>query len=270
VPVSLAAVLTHWELEPSVIAGLLGACAVFAWLQRQPALAVSRGRQVSFGVGIVLLALALLSPLDELSDRYLLFAHMIQHLLLVLLVAPLLVRALPRPWAERLTVHPVIAFALFNGVFTLSHVQLWYEATLVYEPLHIVEHALYLVTGMINWLPVINPARERRLSEPLQMLYLFFETLPMFLVGSLLSLSDTAVYPFYLRAPRIASISAIEDQSLAGLLMWIGGSFFYLGALTLVFFRWADEETKQVPLPPQWERLGEGPPQPLHNGLRVG
>jgi cytochrome c oxidase assembly factor CtaG len=74
------------------------------------------------------------------------------------------------------------------------------------------------------------------------MLYLFLQTLPMFLVGALLSLSDTAIYAFYLRAPRIIPMSAVEDQSLAGLIMWIGGSFFYLGALTVVFFRWANRE----------------------------
>ncbi|HLY68026.1 MAG TPA: cytochrome c oxidase assembly protein [Chloroflexota bacterium] len=241
-PVTLGSVLTHWDLEPSVIAGLLLTVAVFCGLQRRADLAVSRARQAGFGVAIALLALALLSPLDELSDRYLLTAHMVQHLLLVLLVAPLLVLALPRPWGARLAINPVIAFALFNVVFALSHVQVWYEATLVHEPLHVLEHLAYLISGGINWLPVLNPAKERRLAYPAQMLYLFLETLPMFAVGSLLSLSDSAVYPFYLRAPRIAGISAIEDQSIAGLLMWIGGSFFYLGALTVVFFRWANRE----------------------------
>jgi putative membrane protein len=193
-------------------------------------------------VAILLLALALLSPLDELSDRYLLVAHMIQHLLLVLLVAPLLVRALPRPWAALIRVKPLLAFAAFNVVFAISHIPVWYEATLVHEPLHVLEHVLYLGTGMLNWLPVLTPVRERRLAEPMQMLYLFLETLPMFLVGSLLSLSDSVLYPSYLRAPRVAGIGALEDQSLAGLLMWIGGSFFYLGALTIVFFRWANRE----------------------------
>ncbi|HLG71162.1 MAG TPA: cytochrome c oxidase assembly protein [Chloroflexota bacterium] len=244
-PVTLSSVLTHWEIEPSIILGLVAVVAGFVWLQRQPRLAVSNGRRVCFGVAIVLLAVALLSPLDEISDRYLLVAHMIQHLLLVLLVAPLLVRALPRPWGERITIHPALAFASFNIVFAISHAPIWYEATLVHEPLHVVEHALYLGTGMLNWLPVLNPAKERRLAEPMQMLYLFFETLPMFVVGALLSLSDQAVYAFYLRAPRIAGISAVEDQSMAGLLMWIGSSFFYLGALTLVFFRWANREIGQ-------------------------
>ena len=260
--------LVHWNFEPSVILGLPGASVAFAFLQRQPGLATSRGRQACFGAALILLVVALLSPLDELSDRYLLIAHMIQHLLMVLLIAPLLMRAMPRPWGARLTINPVLAFGLFNGVFALSHVPLWYQTTLVYEPLHVLEHVLYLLTGIINWLPIVNPAYERRLAEPMQMLYLFFETLPMFLIGALLSLSDSAVYPLYLRAARIAGISAIEDQSLAGLLMWIGGSFFYLGALTLVFFRWANEETK-VPRPPQWERLGEGSSQFLHDGRGV-
>ncbi len=241
-PTTLAAVLTRWNPEPSVVVGLVAASVVFVWLQRRPDLAVSRGRQVCFGLGIVFLALTLLSPLDDLSDDYLLFAHMIQHLLLVLLIAPLLVRALPRPWASRIKINPVIAFAGFNIVFALSHVPLWYEATLEHESLLVVEHVLYVVTAMVNWLPILSPAQERRLPDAIQMLYLFLETLPMFIVGALLSLSDEAIYAFYLRAPRIISMSAVEDQSMAGLIMWIGGSFFYLGALTIVFFRWANRE----------------------------
>lgn len=264
-PITLAAVLTHWNFEPSIVLGLAALVGGFAWLQRQPALAVSRSRQVCFAVAVVLLVVALLSPLDEISDRYLLFAHMIQHLLLVLLIAPLLMRALPRSWGSRLVINPWLAFASFNLVFALSHVPMWYEATLVHEPLHVVEHVLYLATGMLNWLPIVNPDQERRLPEPLQLLYLFLETLPMFLVGALLALSDTAVYPFYLRAARLAGVGVIQDQSMAGLLMWIGGSFFYLGALTIVFFGWANREMDEPPISPKWENLGESAPSLLHN-----
>jgi putative membrane protein len=243
-PVTLWSVLTRWDFEPSVVIGLLLTLAAFVMLQRRPNLAVSRGRRVSFGIGMLLLAIALLSPLDDMSDRYLLTAHMVQHLLLVLLVAPLLVRALPAAWGERLALHPVLAFVLFNVVFAFSHFPAWYEATLDHESLHVIEHLAYLITGALNWLPVVNPALERRLQYPMQMLYLFLETLPMFLVGALLALNDSVVYPFYLRAPRIIGLAmtALEDQSLAGLIMWVGGSFFYLGALTIVFFKWANRE----------------------------
>ncbi|HVA24404.1 MAG TPA: cytochrome c oxidase assembly protein, partial [Chloroflexota bacterium] len=265
----LAAALTHWNFEPSIVFGLIAATLGFVWLQRRPDTAVSAGRRVCFGIAIGLLVLALLSPLDEIADRYLLFAHMIQHLLLVLLVAPLVVRAMPRTWGQRLAINPWLAFAGFNVVFALSHVPLWYEAALVHEPLHVVEHVAYLAAGIVNWLPIANPAAERRLPDAMQMLYLFFETLPMFVVGALLALSDSAIYSFYVSAPRLAGISAIEDQSIAGLLMWIGGSFFYLGALTLVFFRWANRDMNDAPLPPRWERLGEGVPNLLQNGHGV-
>lgn len=243
-PVTLASLLAHWDFEPSVVVGLLLAVAVFAGMQRRPELAVARGRQVSFAIGMTILAISLLSPLDEISDRYLLTAHMIQHLLLVLLVAPLLVRALPASWGRRLAMHPLFAFLLFNAVFTFSHVPGWYEATLEHQSLHVIEHLAYLITAALNWLPVLNPDVERRLQHPMQMLYLFLETLPMFLVGSLLALGDSVLYPLYLRAPRIIglTLTPVEDQSLAGLIMWVGGSFFYLGALTIVFFKWANRE----------------------------
>src|SRR5579864_7331362 len=166
-PVTLASILTHWDFEPSVVIGLLLVVAVFAGMQRRLGLAVTRGRQVSFAIGMIILAIALLSPLDAMSDRYLLTAHMIQHLLLVLLAAPLLVRALPASWGRRLAIHPVLAFALFNVVFAFSHVPGWYEATLEHESLHVVEHLAYLVTAALNWLPIVNPAVERRLQHPM-------------------------------------------------------------------------------------------------------
>ncbi|MDE3078393.1 MAG: cytochrome c oxidase assembly protein, partial [Chloroflexota bacterium] len=204
--------------------------------------AVTPGRQAGFGIAIVLLALALLSPLDELSDLYLLSAHMVQHLILVLAVAPLLVRAIPIPLGRRLKVHPLAAFLAFNFIFAVSHVPAWYEMTLQHEPVHVLEHLLYLGAGVINWLPVLNPARERRLNSGPSMLYLFAETLPMFAVGSIISLSRVELYAWYLRAAQISPLTRIQDQSVAGLIMWIGGSFFYLAALTVVFFRWANRE----------------------------
>src|SRR5207247_6145161 len=130
-PITLGALLTRWNFEPSVVVGLLALVGGFCWIQRQPSLGVSAGRRVSFGIAVGLLVIALLSPLDEISDEYLLLAHMIQHLVVVLLIAPLLVRALPVPWAARLRVHPVLAFGIFNVVFALSHVPVWYQATLV-------------------------------------------------------------------------------------------------------------------------------------------
>ena len=257
-PVSLSVVLTHWTFEPSIAAGLVAICVGYVWLRRQPRFEFTSDADTCFAAGMVLLAFGLVSPLDEISDKYLLTAHMIQHLLLVLVVAPLLARALPLAWAERLTLRPLPAFVLFNAVFVFSHFPVWYEATLVHEPLHVVEHVAYLAAGILNWLPVLSPAKERRLSQPLQMLYLFFETLPMFLVGALLALSDTAVYPFYLRAPRIVDMTAAQDQSMAGLIMWIGCSFFYLGALTIVFFAWANREIgleePALPLEDSWRQ----------------
>ncbi len=241
-PVTLSALLSRWELEPSVILGLVLLACGFAWLQRRPRYRVAAGRQASFYSAVAIVALALLSPLDVIGDGYLVFAHMVQHLLLVLLAAPLIARAIPTVWASKIRMSPVIAFTLFNTVFSLSHLEIWYQATLVHESLHILEHGLYIVTAILNWLPVVSAAEDRRLAPALQMLYLFAQTLPMFLVGSLLSLASEAIYPFYLRAPRIVPLTAVEDQSLAGLIMWIGGSVFYLGALTVVFFQWANRE----------------------------
>ncbi|HVA25492.1 MAG TPA: cytochrome c oxidase assembly protein [Chloroflexota bacterium] len=241
-PTSLGLVLTQWAPEPTVMVGLALLSAGYLWLLRRPAMAVSPGRQACFWIGIATLVLALLSPLDQLSDVYLLSAHMVQHLLLTLIVAPLFVRALPASLGARIHIHPVAAILIFNFVFSVTHAPLWYDATLHHEALHAFEHLAYIGTAFINWLPVLNPARERRLPNPVAILYLFAETLPMFLVGSILALSHAEIYTWYLRAPRLVPWTPVQDQSVAGLVMWIGGSFFYLAAATVVFFRWAANE----------------------------
>jgi putative membrane protein len=217
---------------------------------------VSWGRQTCFYAGIGLALMALASPLDTLGDSYLLTAHMLQHLLLILGVAPLLLAGMPG-WllrdvlgALRLTGfvrwarHPLVAFFGFNLVFALAHVPPFYELTLNSEPLHAAEHVVFVLTAMLMWMPILSPVPDIAAPYPPlgQVLYLFMQTIPASLVGALLAMAGAAAYTTYGLAPRITALSAVEDQQLAGLLMWVGGGLYFLLATGVVFFAWAARE----------------------------
>ena len=246
----------------SVVAGGLGlaivywACTTryrdrFAGSRPVPAI-----QQVAFYGGIALALLALASPLDTIGDTYLFTAHMLQHLLLTLGVAPLLLAGTPG-WllrellrATRLTSvvrwarHPLIAFFGFNLVFSLAHVPSFYELALSNEALHAAEHLVFIATAMLMWMPVLSAVPD--ISPPYpplgQVLYLFLQTVPASLLGALLSATAGAFYPTYLVAPRITGLSPIEDQQFGGLLMWVGGGLYFLIATGVVFFAWAARE----------------------------
>ena len=143
-------------------------------------------------------------------------------------------------WAH----HPLVAFFGFNVIFALAHVPVFYELTLASEPLHAAEHVVFIVTAMLMWMPVLSPVPEISAPYPAlgQVLYLFLQTVPASLVGGLLALAGTASYATYELAPRITALSAIEDQQLGGLVMWVGGGLYFLIATGVVFFAWAARE----------------------------
>ena len=251
-----------WSPSPSVLAGCL-ALAVLYWLCTERyrsrfvgAGRVSRWRKISFYGGLMLTLFALVSPLDTIADRYLFTAHMLQHLVLILGVAPLLLVGTPRwllrdflqalhltgfvRWAR----HPLVAFFGFNLVFALAHIPAFYELTLASEPLHAVEHVVFVLTAMLMWMPVLSPVPEISAPYPPlgQVLYLFLQTIPASLVGGLLALAGAASFATYEAAPRISALSPIEDQQLGGLIMWVGGGLYFLIATGVVFFAWAARE----------------------------
>jgi len=217
---------------------------------------VSVGRQVAFYSGVALAVAALASPLDTIADDYLFSAHMLQHMLLILGVAPLLLAGTPGwllrdllasvhltgfvRWAR----HPLIAFFGFNLIFSLAHLSSAYELTLASEPLHALEHVVFIGTAMLMWMPVLSPVPDIAPPYPPlgQVLYLFLQTIPASLVGALLTATSTAYYVTYLGAARITPLSPVEDQQLGGLLMWVGGGLYFLIATGVVFFAWASRE----------------------------
>ena len=139
-------------------------------------------------------------------------------------------------WAR----HPILAFFTFNIVFSLAHVPSFYELTLGNEVLHALEHLVFLGTAMLMWMPVLSPAPDIAARYPAlgQVMYLFLQTVPASLLGALLSSTSSAYYPTYIMAPRITSLSALEDQQLGGLIMWVPAGAVYAAAGLLLLGRW--------------------------------
>jgi len=251
---------SSWDIHPSLLlaVGLLvgayvgGAIVVGRRLQRAP----TAWQITSFTSGVALLLLALQSPLHHLADDYLFSAHMAQHELITLAAPPLLLigtpdwlvrglaRRLPFRAALHTTAYPIIAFALFNLLFSFAHVPSIYDALFGNEALHRSTHILFVAAATITWLPILSPVPDviPRISQPAQMLYCFLQTIPGSLVGSLLTLADWVLYRHYGTRPLDLGIAPVSDQQLGGLLMWVVGGTFFLVVLTVIFFTWADRE----------------------------
>jgi len=258
--------LTQWNFDPSILTGTAIIVGLYLYavgpLRKRQHLAeqVQRRQVVYFLLGVFLMFLALVSPLDELGDSYLFSAHMVQHLFLTVVGPPLLLLGTPawlvKPLLRqrhafliaRVLTFPAIAFFLYNADFWLWHAPPLYDATLENEAIHILEHLTFIVFGVIAWWPIFSPLEEGlpRLSLGGQILYLFFSGMPTVALGAGLTFSPPLYAP-YISAPRIWGISAATDQQLGGLIMWIPGNILYIAIMSALFIRWMQkQEAKQM------------------------
>src|SRR5688572_5739782 len=179
---------------------------------------------ICFSTGILILFGVLNGPIHELSDFYLFSAHMVQHLLLTLVMAPLMLVGVP-DWlwraivrntvgfgVARMITSPLIAFGIYNVVFAGWHFPMLYNWALENHTVHIVQHVMFIAAAMFMWWPVVDPLPElSRLITPLRMVYLFAISVPMSVVSALITLSDSVLYPWYSDAKRVFALNAIED-----------------------------------------------------------
>ncbi len=254
-----------WTLEPSLLIPLGISVVIYLWGARNAwrragrERGITRHRWLSFAGALLALILALVSPLDALSEA-LFSAHMIQHLVLMLVAAPLLVLsdfplallwALPRPWARILSrrlnracaLHriwqaisgPAPAWLWFTTALWGWHAPALYEAALRSEAIHVVEHLAYLLTAMLFWWVLFRHNGPRELHYGMAIPYLFTTALQSGILGALMTFTSQPWYAYY--APFVATwgLTAMQDQQLAGLIMWLpGGVVFTL--LTIGYF----------------------------------
>ncbi len=258
-----------WTFEPavslSVIALGAGYLVGLRRLRRRrstPPVA-STWRRAAFVGGVAAIVVALMSPLDGLSGE-LLSAHMGQHLVLVLLAAPLLVlstpsvvlsMALPVPTRRalrRLAAHgpahalrrvasqPLTAWTVHVAVMWAWHVPSLYEAAIRNEALHAIEHASFLGTALLFWWVLLSgsPAGRRAIAAGPDVLYAVSAGVQGSMLGALLTFATSPLYRTYVEPAARHGVSALQDQQLAGLLMWVPAGVVYMAVAAALFVRW--------------------------------
>ena len=250
--------LTDFTVHWSTVIGLAALGALYLWRARSAPVAgtpTTAQRTLFFGA-LALLFLSLNGWVHDLSDYYLFSAHMVQHLALTLVAPPLLIMGTPgwmlRPALGRPGVGPAArwatsaahAFLLFNVVIIVWHLPPVYGLAMEHHAIHIVQHLCFMTAAVLMWWPVLSPLPELpRLSYPGQMLYLFLMTIPMSLVAISIGYADHVLYPAYASAPRLWGISPMQDQLIGALIMWIPGGLFFFAIISVVFFKWQQQES---------------------------
>lgn len=229
-------------------------------------------RALSFAAGIVTLCFALISPFDALDDQ-LFSAHMVQHLLLMMVAAPLLVwarpaiaflwafplparRALGRFWmgsglhgGVHSLMAPLTVWVLCSAVLWFWHVPGPYAWALANEGVHTLEHFCFFVTALMFWSIVLEPFGRRRLDYGTTMIFVATFGVQNGLLGALLTFAGHPFYAAHLTTTAAWGLTPLEDQQLAGLIMWIPASLIHLTTLGVLFVAWmraAEREADRV------------------------
>jgi putative membrane protein len=263
----------HWHPHPDVwllVALLLGA--YFLALRRmgprvtgpgEPA--ATRRQKTAFVLGVATLWVASDWPIHELAEHSMYWVHMVQHLLQALVAPPLLLLGIPA-WMARAILRPrlilrlartlsrpIPALLVFNTVIVLIH---WPEAVNLMvrsELAHLGFHSLIVGTALLMWMPVFSPLLEiPRLPYPLQMLYLFLQSLLPTVPASFMTFADTPLFDAYVNLPRPWGMSAVTDQMIAGLTMMIVGGLILWTVIAYLFFTWYRQEEAEGSDALQW------------------
>jgi putative membrane protein len=252
----------HWHNEPWLVGGLV----LLGWLwgvlagplrvTLAPGTLFPRGHAIRFYLALLFFYLAVGSPLDQIAERFLFSAHMLQHQLLIYPAAILFLLGLPswmvdpvlsRPALRalgRFFTHPLICGLVFTLVLSVWHMPSLYDLALRNKVVHVGEHLTFFGAALVYWWPMLSPSRTfPAVSYAGQMLYFLGVLIAMTPVFAYITFSHDILYPTYEFAPRlIANFSAKDDQLLAGVSMKIVGMCVALGAFGVAFYRWYEEK----------------------------
>jgi putative membrane protein len=243
--------------DPLVLLMGIMVVAVYAVAARSARRPVPRARQAAFAFGVAVVVLAIGSPIDTYAGA-LLSVHMVQHLLLTLLAAPLILlgrplslarssdagrRAIPRLLRSspaHVLIHPVVTWSVYAAVLWGTHFTPVYQAALESGVAHAVEHAAYLGAALLFWFPVIgSEPSPHRLPYPARLLYLFLAGPLGAFLGLAVNQAAAPLYRHYATLERAWGPTPLADQQAAGAVMWMAGGLGMLVAVLLVAAAWA-------------------------------
>jgi putative membrane protein len=263
-------VLLAWNLDLLPLLAIALAGGAYLWAVRRVA-ATRRTphptwRTAAFLGGLAAMVLALSSPI-EAYEGVLFSVHMVQHMLLELAAAPLILLGAPATLALRaaspsvrrtllailhsraisLLTFPLLTWILFAAVNWGWHFSTLYDQALENVALHYFQHATFLGAALLFWFPVIGADPSRwRLPYPARLFYLFLAMPQNSFLGVALMSASSVLYPHYLTNLRTWGATALADQSLGGILMWVGGDFVFLAAMGGVVAAWVRNEDRRT------------------------
>ena len=269
----LPGVVLAWSLDPLPLIGVAVAAAAYVWAERHVARRHPRNRprawrRWAFLGGLAAIVLALFSPIETYEGQ-LFSVHMVQHMLLELVAAPLLLLGAPatlalraaapsvrrkllrllHSWPLAVLTFPLVTWLVFAGVNWGWHLSDLYDQALENPPLHYMQHATFLAAALLFWLPVVgaDPARWR-LPRPARLFYLFLAMPQNSFLGVALMSAPTILYPHYLTNLRTWGPTALADQNLGGIVMWVFGDLAFLIAMAAVVAGWVRHEDRRTAL----------------------
>lgn len=253
-------VLLLWSFDPTVVLPLVLAATGYLWAVRSvdaahPHTRVAHRRIAAWLAGLIVIELALQSPI-EAYDTTLFSDHMVQHVLLTMVAAPLLALGAPitlllrfaQPDARRRWIlpvlhsriikaisFPVVTWILFAGYMWIAHFSALYELSLESPLIHQAEHAGFLVTALLFWWPAVaaDPS-PWRMRHPNRLVYTFLQMPQNTFLGLTIYSATVPLYPYYVNLARTWGPSVIDDQQIAGGIMWIAGDVVFMTAIMLI------------------------------------
>ncbi len=272
---------SHWAWEPVTIALLLLASGAYnagvghLWARAGRGRGIRGWQSLAFTAALLSTLIALLSPLDALSAA-LFSAHMLQHMLLIFVAAPLfalsaaptaffwalplrlrrrvgrwtLIRRLRALWG--LAARPLVAWVIYAVSLWVWHAPSLYQAALENDLIHTLEHGFFLLSSYLFWSVLLRPRRRSPAHYGSGVLYIFTTSLHSSGLSALLLFSTQLWYPAYGMSAAAWGLTPLGDQQLAGLLMWLPMGFIYLGAAAALLYLWLNSleaETLRRELP---------------------
>ncbi len=242
------------EVVPLTVAGVLywHRAMTLSWDGRP----IPAWRQLCFGAGLAVIAIALFSPIGHISEE-LVLAHMAEHLLIGDIAALLLVLGLTRSLLQpvlairffgrlQFLAHPAVALPLWAVNLFAWHIPAIYQDAYGSAPIHAVEHGAFLFFGCLMWMPVFGPLpKPEWFTAAWKVGYVIAVRFTGAILGNVLMWSGSILYPRYGTGERFWDISPLADQSTAGVLMMVEGTFLALGVLAWTFFEVAREGTEK-------------------------
>ena len=267
----LPAVLLAWRPDPIPLLGVAAAAVAYMWAVRHVARRHPRNpphawRTWAYMAGLAAIVVALCSPIEAYEGQ-LFSVHMVQHMLLELVAAPLLLLGAPATLALRaasssvrrgllrvlhsraiaVLTFPLLSWVLFAGVNWGWHFSSLYNQALENPPLHYLEHASFLVAALLFWWPVVGADPGRwRLPYPVRLFYLFLAMPQNSFLGVALMSAPAVLYQHYATNGRPWGPTALGDQNLGGILMWVFGDVAFLVGMAAVVAGWVRQEDRRT------------------------